>query len=115
MAWLTKFLKPESQIDERLERLERELGVRAFRTGRNYRVTPLPTLSDEPGPSAADRERLFKLYDQVCNTWRELVSVRFRLLALLPPVSLALLSTVKSGDKQRLPKVGRATLAGVDK
>jgi hypothetical protein len=82
--------------EERSKDAERKALLAPYRAGRKYDTTPLPTLGSDAPASQIDRDRLFKLYDQICATWRELVGVRFRLLALIPPVSLALLVAVLS-------------------
>jgi hypothetical protein len=43
---------------------------------------------------SGDRELLLKLYEQTCTTWRLLVDVRFKLLALVPTASLLSLAAV---------------------
>src|SRR5688500_11498990 len=68
---------------------------RESRDSRHYAVSPLPTLR-EGVDASKNRDVLLKVYDQVCSTWKELVGVRFKLLALVPTVSLALLATVLS-------------------
>ena len=70
---------------------------RASRDNRTYSTTTLPTLRE--GVTVADnRDLMLKMYDQACQTWRELVAVRFRLLAIVPGVSLLLLGTVLSSE-----------------
>jgi hypothetical protein len=68
---------------------------RESRDSRHYTVSPLPTLR-EGVDASKNKDVLLKVYDQVCGTWKELVGVRFKLLALVPTVSLALLATVLS-------------------
>jgi hypothetical protein len=70
---------------------------RESRNNRAYTTTKLPTLR-KGVDVAANRDLMFKMYDQACQTWRELVGVRFRLLALVPTVSLLLLATVLSTE-----------------
>jgi (4S)-4-hydroxy-5-phosphonooxypentane-2,3-dione isomerase len=69
----------------------------ADRAERDYEVSRLPLLRDGR-TIAPDRERelLFKMYDQAAQAWRELVGVRFKLLALVPSVSLILVGTIVS-------------------
>jgi hypothetical protein len=69
---------------------------RSNREGRHYKVTPLSTLN-EGSDINQNRDLLLKLYDQVCSAWKELVGVRFKLLGLVPTVSLALLATILPG------------------
>jgi hypothetical protein len=68
---------------------------RSTRDSRYYQATPLPTLR-EGFDITQNRDLLLKLYDQVCSTWKELVAVRFKLLGLVPTVSLALLASLLS-------------------
>lgn len=59
--------------------------IEDYRSGKNYISTPLPTY----GKNA--KEKNYQLiYSEVCNSWRQLVGVRFKLLGLLPVVSLAI-------------------------
>lgn len=53
----------------------------------------LPTIREDATP-VNRQDLLLKLYDQTCTTWRMLVDVRFKLLALVPTVSLVSLATV---------------------
>jgi hypothetical protein len=68
---------------------------RSSRDNRHYKATLLPTLREELNV-AEKRDLLFKLYIQACSAWKELVGVRFKLLGLVPTVSLALLATILS-------------------
>jgi hypothetical protein len=63
------------------------------REGRAYRLSDLPTIREDAAPENR-QDLLLKLYDQTCSTWRMLVDVRFKLLALVPTVSLVSLATV---------------------
>ena len=72
---------------------------REDRNNRAYQSTPLPTLLegiDYTQPS--NRELLIKLYEASCANWRHLVEVRFKLLGLVPTVSLALLAVIFGSD-----------------
>jgi uncharacterized protein YhhL (DUF1145 family) len=62
---------------------------------RHYPATTLATLREE-SDFAQNRDLLIALYEQVVGIWKELVGVRFKLLGLVPAVSLALLVTVLS-------------------
>ena len=68
---------------------------RESRESRKYDASPLPIFR-EGVDVVANRDVMLKLYDQICSAWKELVGVRFKLLALVPPVSLAVLTTVLS-------------------
>jgi hypothetical protein len=72
---------------------------REDRNNRAYKATALPTLLegiDYTQPQ--NRELLLKLYEASCANWRHLVEVRFKLLGLVPTVSLALLAVVFGSD-----------------
>lgn len=47
-----------------------------------------------PGPTADERAVLLAVYDQVGASWRMLTDVRFKLMALLPPVAAVALIAV---------------------
>ena len=69
---------------------------RKLRESRKYAASPLPTLRGSREP--ADREILLALYAQVCVTWRELIGTRFKLLGLVPTISVLLQAAILSGD-----------------
>jgi hypothetical protein len=86
------------------------------RTSRAYRSTSLPTLLDGVDyTQPQNRELLLKLYEAVCANWRHLVEVRFKLLGLVPTVSLALLAVVFSdgGSGKGLSFTHRLIIAAV--
>jgi hypothetical protein len=62
---------------------------------RSYKSTSLATLQ---AGFAVDQNKdlLLTLYDQFCSTWKALIDVRFKLLGLVPTVSIALLATILS-------------------
>jgi hypothetical protein len=66
----------------------------ADREDRAYKTTDLPTIREGGAAPADRRDLLLKLYDQTCITWRALIDVRFKLLALVPTLSLISLATV---------------------
>lgn len=67
------------------------------RANRAYGTTVLPTLRD--GMDAArNRDLLTTVYNQTCQSWRQLVDVRFKLLALVPTLSLGSLAIVINTD-----------------
>ena len=66
---------------------------RSRRANRNYKSSPLPTLK-EGIAITENKDLLIALYGQVCTAWEDLVGVRFKLLGLVPTVSLALLATI---------------------
>jgi len=77
------------------------------RAGRRYAANPLPALRDGLDPRA-NRDVLTTLYTQVCQSWRQHVDVRFKLLALVPSVSLVALGVLFGGVVA--PPVGIASL-----
>jgi len=67
------------------------------RANRAYATSPLPTLRD--GLDAkSHRDVLLAVYQQTCQSWRHLVDVRFKLLALVPSVALASLGLALATD-----------------
>ena len=66
------------------------------RAGRHYAASPLPALRDGLDPRA-NRDVLTALYNQVCQSWRQHVDVRFKLLALVPSLSLVALGVLFGG------------------
>ena len=52
----------------------------------------------------AQRESLLAIYEQVCENWRALLGVRFKLLGLVPTVSFVLIGMLLS-SKDWLDKV----------
>jgi hypothetical protein len=103
-------------LEERIAALERHdaPGARA-RQGRHYQASPLPFLQPD-GTSPPRESALLVFYTQACSTRRELVAVRFKLLAQVPSVSLLLLvqllpSTGVGGGPTVAVKTGLA-LAG---
>ncbi len=71
------------------------------RDNRHYKSSPLPTLTDElqVQPQQQAQEILKMLYGEVCNSWRGLMDVRFKLLGLVPSVSLVILISLLSQNK----------------
>ena len=61
-----------------------------------------PTLQDESAVDDAARSRrdtlLMKMYDQTAQNWRELLGVRFKLLALVPTISILALAGILSSE-----------------
>jgi hypothetical protein len=76
---------------------------------RSFEVSPLPLLAD--GISARERETLaLALYGEICSSWRALVEVRFKLLGLIPAVSIIVLSQLLDGS---VPGEGQAVGARI--
>jgi len=63
-----------------------------YRAGNTYKTTPLKTALKGQG---LDPDLLYK---EICNTWRQLVDVRFKLLALLPIVSITVIINIIDSD-----------------
>lgn len=86
------------------------------RHGRMYGVSGLPVIS--PAPVAADasvsREVLRAVLTEASASWRMLTEVRFKLLALLPPISaLALFAIVSpTGALANANTTARVAAAG---
>jgi len=55
---------------------------------RHYKSTILQTINNELPYGNSDKELIQMLYGQVCNNWRTLTDVRFKLLGLVPAVSI---------------------------
>lgn len=64
---------------------------------RKYKSSPLPVFEGaielKPGS-----EELITLYEQICTSWRTLIDIRFKLLALVPAVSVLLLANLLSTE-----------------
>jgi hypothetical protein len=71
-----------------------------WRTERTYEDNkPLPALISPDWQLSPERQAvLLALYAEVCGGWRTLTDVRFRLLGLLPIVSVAVLITLFSAS-----------------
>jgi hypothetical protein len=88
---------------------------------RNYKTDPCPVLrAERPALTAEQREMLLKLYDKTYESWKMLTDVRFKLVGLIPIVSITvLLSLLAENEKEaslptaaRLPiVVGRGLVA----
>ena len=75
---------------------------------RTDKVDKSPALSgNRPTDGKQRQEILALLYGEVCSSWRELVSVRFKLLALVPTVSVfALVALLTRGQPPTAVTVG---------
>ena len=77
---------------------------------RSYKSTSLATL--QAGFTVdQNKDLLFMLYDQVCSTWKALIDVRFKLLGLVPTVSIALLATILSTKSDGLTFSGKLLIS----
>jgi hypothetical protein len=80
------------------EYVERHAFLRKVRLPRQLRVNSSAVLCATPHEVPLDedevREVLSLVYAEVCTSWRELVGVRFKLLGLVPAVSVFALGTI---------------------
>ncbi len=77
---------------------------------RHYQSTSLATLQSGFA-SEQNKELLFMLYDQVCSTWKALIDVRFKLLGLVPTVSIAVLAAILSIKSDGLTFSGKLLIS----
>ena len=68
-------------------------------TKRHYDVSEDPIIDKEIGDESAKDIRL-AVYQQAVSVWKELAGVRFKLLALLPAASIAILAAVIIDSKE---------------
>jgi hypothetical protein len=84
---------------------------------RHYKLSDLPSVTEtvDAELTAAQREVLKTLYSEVANTWRALMDVRFKLLALVPFVSVGVLVVLLpgTGSKERLHGLPGRSIAAV--
>ncbi|WP_339713253.1 hypothetical protein [uncultured Kriegella sp.] len=101
-AWVlhgTKNKKIYAWYLEYCDKNENWLKIEDYRENNNYRTTPLKTALEE------NNEHLETMYKEVCSTWRQLVSVRFKLLGFLPIVSIAVILNIITSDMQLYGKL----------
>jgi hypothetical protein len=77
---------------------------------RHYKVSKLPVLLTEQRPLSTEEQTLLMgLYTEICNSWRKLTDVRFKLLGLVPVVSgFFLIRALSGGDLSSDIRVGIA-------
>ncbi len=68
------------------------------RNRREYEASLLPAMSST-AREPEHKEILLSLYGEICNSWRMLTDVRFKLLGLVPTVSAAVLISLLSRSK----------------
>jgi hypothetical protein len=82
---------------------------------RHYAHSDLPVVTKQIDAKLSDSERalLQLVYAEVCTTWRALVDVRFKLLALVPFASVAVLVVIlpDTGSTERLKGLAGALIA----
>ena len=71
-----------------------------------------PTLGKEPVPSS-DHQLLFQLYEQVCETWRDVSDTRFKLLGLLPVGTVRSLILLFAAENISPPTEGMESVGGL--
>jgi hypothetical protein len=64
---------------------------------RHYDVSPLPIFREETS-EPPEKEVLIALYGQICNSWHVLIDIRFKLLGIVPAVSVLLIMNLLSND-----------------
>jgi hypothetical protein len=72
-----------------------------LRSNRNYLSWDLPIFRPDVEPSVSREDRriiLLALYADTCTSWRVLTDVRFKLLGLLPAVSIAIFISLFGTD-----------------
>lgn len=72
--------------------------VKDFRDKRAYSTTPLPTI-ERTATVTEVPSVLLSLYVEICNSWRQLTEVRFKLLGLVPTISVTILITLLARAK----------------
>jgi hypothetical protein len=77
---------------------------------RSYTASKLPVLLTEQRPLSTEEQTLLMgLYTEICNSWRKLTDVRFKLLGLVPVVSgFFLIRALSGGDLSPDIRVGIA-------
>lgn len=94
-VWILKGTKNKKVYAWSLEyndKNKNRITIEDYRANNNYSTTPLNTALEE------NNEHLETIYKEVCNTWRQLVAVRFKLLGFLPIVSIAVIMNVITSD-----------------
>lgn len=82
------------------------------RLRRHYQASLLPVFKE--GAQALSRQDvLLALYGEVCNSWRTLTDVRFKLLGFVPTISAVVLLSLLSGDEPTtgLPPITRMAIS----
>lgn len=83
---------PERLAQERQEKESKQ------RLRRHYQASLLPVFK-EGAPAPSRQDVLLVLYGEVCNSWRTLTDVRFKLLGFVPTISVVVLISLLSGDE----------------
>jgi hypothetical protein len=89
-------MRPAQKTPEQLERDRQEEAK--DRARRHYPASKLPVFKD--GAQTPPRQEvLLALYGEICNSWRMLTDVRFKLLGFVPTISVAVLITLLSREE----------------
>jgi hypothetical protein len=71
---------------------------------RTYASTLVPTLTQKAPPGEAERQILLAIYKEISAAWRALTEVRFKLMGLVPAVSVVAWAQLISAEALRTPK-----------
>ncbi|HVF99980.1 MAG TPA: hypothetical protein VND68_09090 [Chloroflexia bacterium] len=88
-----------------LKKWRRNIRVYYPRGLRSYKSTHLPTLRGDFIDQATGSAVLQMLYAELSGNWRQLTDVRFKLLALVPAVSLLALAGLLGSDTTRQDRI----------
>ena len=117
VRWKWKRSEDGSKPDRLTEKALGAGGREQYLRRRRYGASGLPTMAEqrppgEPGDKTADDVR-FLLYGEVMSSWRTLTGARFRLMNLLPAVSIVGLVPLVliTGDEGLLLPAGGVVLA----
>ena len=80
------------------------------RNCRDYNAELLPVLL--PSISGGRQELLYNLYSEVCSSWRALLEVRFKLMLILPTISVAALGELVL-KQSSAPPISRSLIAAI--
>lgn len=81
-----------------------------LRVNRHYDTTPLETLNVE-ATTPAREALLLDLYKEICSSWRLLTDVRFKLLGLIPIISVVILLTLLGRTPEEASPAARIAIA----
>jgi hypothetical protein len=102
-------LKSKGVLDDTtIESIE----VEVQRHNRSYRSSRLPIFKQVPLEHTASHDKtLIELYGEICNSWRMLTDVRFKLLGFVPTVSIVLLiNLLDNSEPKSLSFISRAAI-----
>jgi len=64
---------------------------------RHYDASTLPVFENKLDLTSG-KEELITLYEQICNSWHVLIDIRFKLLGIVPAISVVLLANLLSTE-----------------